>query len=151
MKKALPYLVTSLVLSAPALAQQPEAAGKEMKETKIPAEAQARMDEKRAMAEEKQMMAEQKRLQAKEKAAVSEEKRLTAEEKKAMAEHKRMMAEKKADMAHEGHMEDAKDNKGMAKQAAKKAEQERKELGKGSEQGQAAREENSKKWWQFWK
>ena len=44
-----------------------------------------------------------------------------------------------------------KDNKGMAKQAEKKAEQERKEMGKGSEQGQAARAENSKKWWQFWK
>ena len=36
------------------------------------------------------------------------------------------------------------------KQMAKKAEQERKELGKGSEQGQAKREENSRKWWKFW-
>ena len=123
MKKALPYLVTSLILSAPALAQQPEAAGKEMKETKIPAEAQARMDEKR-------MIAEEKRLDA-------EEQRLKGEEKRLKAEEERMQAEK--------------DNKGMAKQAEKKAEQERKEMGKGSEQGQAARAENSKKWWQFWK
>ncbi|KKL03475.1 hypothetical protein LCGC14_2625800 [marine sediment metagenome] len=35
------------------------------------------------------------------------------------------------------------------KHLGKKADQERKELGKGSEQGQAAREEHSRKWWQF--
>jgi len=40
--------------------------------------------------------------------------------------------------------------KGLEKQRDKKASQERKELGKGSEQGQASREENSKKWWKFW-
>jgi hypothetical protein len=33
---------------------------------------------------------------------------------------------------------------------SKKADQERKELGKGSEQGQASREEHSRKWWRFW-
>jgi hypothetical protein len=38
----------------------------------------------------------------------------------------------------------------MAKHAGKKADKERKEMGKGSEQGQAKREENSKKWWKFW-
>lgn len=32
----------------------------------------------------------------------------------------------------------------------KKADQERKELGKGSEQGQAQRAEHSRKWWKFW-
>lgn len=39
------------------------------------------------------------------------------------------------------------------KQAAlegKKADQERKELGKGSETGQAKRAEHSRKWWKFW-
>ena len=40
--------------------------------------------------------------------------------------------------------------KAKEKQMAKKAEQERKELGKGSEQGQAKRDENSRKWWEFW-
>jgi len=41
-------------------------------------------------------------------------------------------------------------NKGLEKQRQKKAEQERKELGKGSEQGQASREAHSRKWWKFW-
>ena len=44
--------------------------------------------------------------------------------------------------------DDASDTK---KQAGKKADQERKEAGKGSEKGQTKREENSKKWWKFWK
>jgi len=38
---------------------------------------------------------------------------------------------------------------GLEKQHAKKAGQEQKELGKGSEQGQESREQR-KKWWQFW-
>lgn len=39
--------------------------------------------------------------------------------------------------------------KGLDKQALKKSDQERKELGKGSEAGQDGRDE-SKKWWKFW-
>ena len=39
---------------------------------------------------------------------------------------------------------------GLAKQSEKKMEQERKELGKGSETGQQKREEHSRKWWKFW-
>lgn len=39
---------------------------------------------------------------------------------------------------------------GLAKQREKKMEQERKELGKGSETGQQKREEHSRKWWKFW-
>ncbi len=31
------------------------------------------------------------------------------------------------------------------------AERERKETGKGSDQGQQSRQEHSRKWWQFWK
>ena len=41
-------------------------------------------------------------------------------------------------------------NQGLEKQRKKKQEQIRKEIDKGSEQGQAAREEHSKKWWKFW-
>jgi threonine synthase len=41
-------------------------------------------------------------------------------------------------------------SKGLEKQREKKPEQEMKELGKGSEQGQAARDEHRKKWWRFW-
>ena len=44
----------------------------------------------------------------------------------------------------------AKDAAGLAKQREKKMEQERKELGKGSETGQQKREEHSRKWWKFW-
>ena len=46
--------------------------------------------------------------------------------------------------------EDDDEASGLARQREKKAEQERKELGKGSEQGQASREEHSRKWWNFW-
>ena len=46
--------------------------------------------------------------------------------------------------------EDEGDNAGMQKQREMKTEQEQKELGKGSEQGQAARETHRKKWWKFW-
>ena len=35
-------------------------------------------------------------------------------------------------------------------QGDRKMEQERKELGKGSETGQRQREEHSRKWWRFW-
>ena len=45
---------------------------------------------------------------------------------------------------------DDEDSKGLDKQKQKKSESERKELGKGSEQGQASREEHSRKWWKFW-
>jgi len=41
------------------------------------------------------------------------------------------------------------ENKGMEKQREMKAEQEQKELGKGSAQGQESREQR-KKWWRFW-
>ncbi len=40
---------------------------------------------------------------------------------------------------------------GFEKQGEKKAEQTRKEEGRGSETGQTQREEHSRKWWQFWK
>ena len=46
-------------------------------------------------------------------------------------------------------VEDSDKLKGIEKQTAKKADQEQKELGKGSEQGQESREEHRKKWWQF--
>ncbi len=38
----------------------------------------------------------------------------------------------------------------LDKQHDKKAEQEQKELDKGSEQGRTQRQEVRKKWWQFW-
>ena len=60
----------------------------------------------------------------------------------------------------EGDEEDDEDNhdmdrdksskNGLEKQREKKADQEHTEEGKGSEQGQASREEHSRKWWKFW-
>jgi hypothetical protein len=45
---------------------------------------------------------------------------------------------------------DSDDAPGLAKQREMKANQEQKELGRGSEQGQEMREEHSRKWWKFW-
>ena len=41
------------------------------------------------------------------------------------------------------------DAKGLEMQKEKTADQEQKELGKGSEQGQASREDHRRKWWKF--
>jgi len=67
------------------------------------------------------------------------------------------MDDEAEDMAHESDesmekMEKAEKEKmkGHDKQAEKKAGREMKELDKGSEQGQEARQEHSKKWWKFW-
>jgi predicted transglutaminase-like cysteine proteinase len=38
----------------------------------------------------------------------------------------------------------------MKQKQMKKTEEMKKEAGKGSEQGQAMREEHSRKWWKFW-
>ena len=38
----------------------------------------------------------------------------------------------------------------MEKMQERRGEDDRTEAGKGSEQGQALREENSRKWWRFW-
>ncbi len=62
--------------------------------------------------------------------AKAEPYRLTEEEQRQRAERQR----------------EAQENK----QREQKTEQVRKELDKGSEQGQKARAENSKKWWKFW-
>ena len=40
--------------------------------------------------------------------------------------------------------------KGIDKQSAKNSEHEQKEVEKGSDKGQASREENRKKWWKLW-
>ena len=39
---------------------------------------------------------------------------------------------------------------GLYKQRDMKMQQEQKELGRGSEQGQEMREQHSRKWWKFW-
>jgi hypothetical protein len=56
-------------------------------------------------------------------------------------------AEKKI---HAVHKEAAGATDAAQKDQMKKTEEMRKEAGKGSEQGQAMREEHSRKWWKFW-
>lgn len=53
------------------------------------------------------------------------------------------------DRDRDGHDDDDRAS-GLAKQRDIKADQEQKELGRGSEQGQEAREEHSRKWWKIW-
>lgn len=60
------------------------------------------------------------------------------------------LKEKKEKKAKKLKQEKAEKLSGLEKQQAKKSEQVQNELDKGSEQGQEARKENSKKWWKFW-
>jgi|TARA_R110000851_G_scaffold5825_3_gene23797 hypothetical protein len=50
---------------------------------------------------------------------------------------------------NEKQRNDERDYQSMDKHHDKKMNKERKELGKGSEQGQESREEHSQKWWKF--
>lgn len=123
--KLLPLILISL-FAAPALAEKPEFAGKgkpseeQLKTHKAAMEAKEELDDDGEMKQEK--------IQADKKQKIKDK------EKKQMQEMKENSGQTKA----------------MEKQAVKKSEQTRNEPGKGSEQGQAAREENSKKWWKFW-
>lgn len=49
----------------------------------------------------------------------------------------------------QGRRDDS-DASGLAQQRERKMEQQQKELGRGSEQGQQMREEHNRKWWKFW-
>ena len=63
------------------------------------------------------------------------------------AKDKKVKKEKKEKYGME---DDDMEEKGLEKQREMKQEQERNELGKGSEQGQSSREEHSRKWWKIW-
>ncbi len=88
---------------------------------------------------------------------IEEEKQKMKKTKKEKSEKYNKELEKEHQKVKDGK-EDLDENKnklknnatGLEKQKIKKANQERKEMGKGSEQGQQMREENSKKWWKFW-
>lgn len=56
--------------------------------------------------------------------------------------------EDRRDKMH-GQDEDGRSS-GLYKQHDKKMDQEHKELGRGSEQGQEMREQHNRKWWKFW-
>lgn len=129
MNKFLITTVASLIISAPAFAEKPATAGKGK-----PEHIEARQDLVNSQAE--------KHVQPK-----AEPYRLTEEEKRHF-EAKKNKADK--EMKHTDSHKDHDRVAGKDKQHDKKADQIRKEEGKGSEQGQASREEHSKKWWKFW-
>lgn len=56
---------------------------------------------------------------------------------------------KAAKQTEKGAKKKADHVQGAAELSGKKADQERKELGKGSEEGQTKRAEKSRKWWKF--
>ncbi|WP_193162850.1 hypothetical protein [Microbulbifer hainanensis] len=145
-KSILAAVIVSLA-AAPALAQKPDTTDKG-KPSQEQMEAHHKMmeansDGKNAMMEEHGKMAAMKHTEAEAHGQQHAEMVDADAEDKMMKEEKMRMKEEKMRMKDE--------HKGMEKQREKKAEQEQKELDKGSEQGQAAREEHSKKWWQFWK
>ena len=75
------------------------------------------------------------------------------EQKSKEAKEKHKEHDDRDDLDDEGKpawKENGEKSPGLAKQHDKKTEQEMKEAGKGSETGQAKREEKSKKWWKFW-
>jgi len=125
MKKNLIVGLAALFLAAPTLAEKPEWAG-EGKPTAGQKEAH-----KEAMKAEADYGDEDDYL--------NKEKNKKDKQKK----------EKKEKKLKDNQGEDYGELRGLDKQAVKKSEQERKELGKGSETGQERREE-SKKWWKFW-
>lgn len=150
MNKILIAAMTSLAISAPALADKPEAPGKDKP---TPEQIEARQEAAKAHAHEKaEAKAEPYRLTEEEKRAFAEKKKAKYEHAEGKHDGKKVdrMARLPKDEKSDAEMP-AEKLKGKEKQQAKKAEQERKEMDKGSEQGQAARAEHSKKWWQFWK
>lgn len=146
MSKPTIAILASLLIAAPALAEKPEHAKKgkpspEQVEAHREA-AQSRADEE---AGEYRHMAEEKRAEAQEAREEAQANRDEAAAAEAEAKDNAMKAREKREK------KEMKKRKGLEKQKEKKADRVRKELDKGSEQGQAAREEHSKKWWQFWK
>jgi len=125
MKKQSIVVVMALLLSSPVLADKPEWAG-----------------EGKPGVEQKEVHKEA----MKAKAGYEDSDDYLNNEKNKKDKQKKDKSDKKL---KNGQDDDYGELKGLDKQKVKKAEQERKELGKGSETGQAGREE-SKKWWKFW-
>ena len=142
MKKHLITIILALTFASPALAEKPTWAGKGK-----PTEA---MKAARSEAMESKEGLEQAIDEKKEK--MNKGHMHTEEEKAQMAQERHIHTKEDMEMMDNETSEDDMDDKlkGLEKQKAKKAEQMRNELGKGSEQGQAAREQHNKKWWKFW-
>ncbi|PWI34116.1 hypothetical protein DI392_07955 [Vibrio albus] len=143
-KSALAITCLLIFSSGSALAAKPEWAGKgkpDITQITTVSDAQQLDNDITAREEEIDLLIEQKKDKAKknknkkEMQKFEEEVEALEKERKELKESKEMLREKQS---------------GLEKQKQKKAEQEHKELGKGSEKGQQKREENSKKWWKFW-
>lgn len=124
--KLLPLILISL-FATPALADKPEFAGKGK-----PSEQQ--LNTHKAAMEAKDDLDDDEGQMKQEKIKQEKKEKIKEKDKKHMQE-----------MKEDGGQMDA-----MEKQAAMKSEQNRNELGKGSEKGQESRETHSKKWWKFW-
>lgn len=127
MKHKLLALSLISLFATPALAEKPEWAGKGK-----PTEEQ--LSTHKAAMEAKEDLDDDDGEMKKEKIKQEKKEKIKEKEREQMQEMK----------------ENSEQTRAMEKQANKKSEQTRNELGKGSETGQAAREENSKKWWKFW-
>lgn len=126
MKQGLIVGLTALFLVAPVLADKPEWAG-----------------EGKPVAQQKE--AHREAMQVKGEYAYELEEDGGKKLKKEKAKTEKLKKEKKS----KDGLDDIDELKGLEKQAAKKSGQQQKDLGKGSETGQEAREER-KKWWKFW-
>lgn len=142
MKTTFTPLLIALFIATPAMAEKPTIAGqgKPTAEQKD-ASKSAEMD-KKAEVEDAEDDAKEQMKQAKE----------SKEEKAKKSKEGKDHDHSHDDDDQEDKIKDKSEAKlkGLEKQKAMKSEQMQNELGKGSEQGQAAREENSKKWWKFW-
>ncbi len=127
---ALTTAVSIAALSASAIAEKPEWAGKG-----------------KPTAEQKE--AHNETIKAKEKLEDDLQDYKDNDEIKALKEKKEKI-EKKDKKEKKLKLEKAEKLSGLEKQQARKSEQVQNELDKGSEQGQEARSENAKKWWKFW-
>lgn len=127
MKHKLLALTLISLFSTPVLAEKPEWAGKGK-----PTEEQ--LSTHKAAMEAKEDLDDNDGEMKKEKIKEEKKQKIKDREKKQMQEMN----------------EDPEKMEATKKQAEKKSEQTRNELGKGSDKGQQARQENSKKWWKFW-
>jgi len=120
MKKYISAILLSSLFIAPVMAEKPEWAGKGKPTEEQKAEHRAEMEAKDDVESERRV--------------------------KELKEKK----EKKEKKVKKKEIDASVDKEGLEKQKSKKLDQEQKELDKGSAKGKEAREENSKKWWNFW-
>jgi len=139
--KILTFLLMAMV-AVPVLAEKPEWAGKGKPDSGKERADKAKMKAKDYMDEEHGKSTD--KMDRERKKGEGEKSKGFEKQKDKHAEHGKSTEKMKMGKQDEGEK-----LKGLEKQREMKMEQEQKELGKGSEQGQETREK-SKKWWKFW-